>query len=107
MSTAQILIRYSLQKGYTPIVKATSRGHLYANKEVENLVISEQDMEVLDSWDKGTKGSLCMSFHTHSHLSAKRYKGPPRSCKFEVVVLKTRMSLPSYGANLVLLDTMN
>lgn len=60
MSTAQLLLRYSLQKGYTPIVKATSPRHLYANIEAENFVISEKDMALLDSWNQGIDGSLCM-----------------------------------------------
>lgn len=61
MSTAQqLLLRYSLQKGYTPIVKATNPSHLISNTEAENLVILEEDMAVLDSWDMGIAGSLCM-----------------------------------------------
>jgi len=73
ISTAQLLLRYSLQKGYTPIVKATSPKHLYANIEAENFVVSEQDIAILDSWDKDIQGSLCMSFHIHVNLSAKRH----------------------------------
>ncbi|KAH8719306.1 putative aldo-keto reductase [Phaeosphaeriaceae sp. PMI808] len=58
MSTAQLLLRYSLQKGYMPIVKAKNPRYLYANIKVENLVISEKEMAVLDSWDKGIEGAL-------------------------------------------------
>lgn len=60
MSTTQLLLRYSLQKGFTPIVKSTSPKHLYANIEAENMSIPEEDMAVLDSWDEGIEGSLCM-----------------------------------------------
>jgi len=66
MSTAQLLVRYSLQKGYTPVVKATSPEHLSDNIEAEAHAISEEDMRILDSWDRGVKGSLCMWFRIHS-----------------------------------------
>jgi diketogulonate reductase-like aldo/keto reductase len=62
LSPAQLLLVYSLQKGYTPIVRATRLEHLHANLKAENIVILEQDMSVLDSWDKGAKGSICKSF---------------------------------------------
>jgi diketogulonate reductase-like aldo/keto reductase len=68
ISTAQLLLHYSMRKGYTPIVKATSPRHLCANIEVENLVISDKDIAILDSWDKGVKGSLCMPFQIYSNL---------------------------------------
>ncbi|KAJ4295066.1 hypothetical protein N0V90_007074 [Kalmusia sp. IMI 367209] len=58
MSTAQLLLSYSSQKGYAPIVKAANPGHLVANLEAESIMISEKDMAVLDSWDEGIKGSL-------------------------------------------------
>jgi diketogulonate reductase-like aldo/keto reductase len=59
LSTPQLLLVYSLQKGYTPIVRATRLEHLHANLKAESVVILEQDMLILDSWDKGTKGSIC------------------------------------------------
>ncbi len=60
VSTAQLLLRWSLQKGYTPIVKATSQMHLQKNLKANEFVISDDDMEVLDSWDKGVERSLRM-----------------------------------------------
>ncbi|KAF2810739.1 putative aldo-keto reductase [Mytilinidion resinicola] len=59
-STAQVLIRYSLQKAWTPIVKSTSLAHLHANLQVENFTISRDDMKMLDSWDKKMEGSIRM-----------------------------------------------
>lgn len=59
-STAQILIRYSLQKVWTPIVKSTSLAHLHANSQVDDFTISKDDMKLLDSWDKKMEGSICM-----------------------------------------------
>jgi diketogulonate reductase-like aldo/keto reductase len=69
-STVQLLLRYSLQKGYTPVVKATSSSHLYANMEAGNVVILEEDMNVLDCWDKDTDGSLCLFPYTCPEPSA-------------------------------------
>jgi diketogulonate reductase-like aldo/keto reductase len=69
VSTAQLLLLWSLQKGYMPIVKMTSAAHLRANMELDSLVISKQDMAVLDSWDKGSKGSLCMLLSSCFYLS--------------------------------------
>jgi diketogulonate reductase-like aldo/keto reductase len=62
LSPAQLLLVYSLQKGYTPIVRATRLEHLHANLKAETVVIMEQDMSILDTWDKGAKGSICRSF---------------------------------------------
>jgi diketogulonate reductase-like aldo/keto reductase len=59
-STVQILIRYSLQKGWTPVVKSTSPAHLYANLQVDDFTIPRDDMRLLDSWDKGLEGSIRM-----------------------------------------------
>jgi diketogulonate reductase-like aldo/keto reductase len=59
-STAQILIRYSHQKGWTPIVKAISEAHLHDNAQASDFAISQEDMELMDSWDKGLEGAICM-----------------------------------------------
>ena len=95
VSTAQLLLRYSSQKGYTPIVKAMSPRNLYANIEAENLVISEKDMAVLDSWDEGIEGSLCMSFHIHSHLSAERHSSVADESDWDVRAHNVAVSLRS------------
>ncbi|OCK78958.1 putative aldo-keto reductase [Lepidopterella palustris CBS 459.81] len=57
-STAQILIRYSLQKAWTPIVKSTNLAHLRANSQVYDFNISKDDMTLLDSWNKEKAGSI-------------------------------------------------
>jgi diketogulonate reductase-like aldo/keto reductase len=59
-SAAQILIRYSLQKGWTPVVKATGQAHLESNADVDDFTISESDMSLLNSWDKQRSGSIRM-----------------------------------------------
>jgi diketogulonate reductase-like aldo/keto reductase len=57
-STALILLCYSLRKGYTPIVKAENPQHLVSNLEAEKLCITDEDLALMDSWDKGNEGSL-------------------------------------------------
>lgn len=46
---AQILIRWNIQLGVVPIVKATSRQHLQENIDVFDFEISSEDMSRLDS----------------------------------------------------------
>jgi diketogulonate reductase-like aldo/keto reductase len=57
-STASILLCYSLRKGYVPIVKAENPQHLVLNLEAEKLCITEEDLALMDSWNKGNEGSL-------------------------------------------------
>ncbi len=64
VSTAQVLLRYSLQKGYLPVVKATSVDHLQMNIKVDDFLLSDEDMMALDSRDEGLQGALCTLFHT-------------------------------------------
>ncbi|KAJ4985133.1 alcohol dehydrogenase [Stagonosporopsis vannaccii] len=58
VSTAQVLLRYSLQKGYLPVVKATSVDHLQMNIKVDDFLLSDEDMMALDSRDEGLQGAL-------------------------------------------------
>lgn len=57
-----MLVRYSLQKGWTPIVGARDPAHLKANAEAEtdeNFEIEEKDLEEMDGWDRGREGAVC------------------------------------------------
>ncbi|ODV96501.1 hypothetical protein PACTADRAFT_49833 [Pachysolen tannophilus NRRL Y-2460] len=47
VSTAQILIRWSLQKGYVPLPKTKSLERLPSNIDVYNFEISQEDMDIL------------------------------------------------------------
>lgn len=60
VSTAQVLLRYSLQKGYVPVIKATNFNHLLSNKGAECFVLSEEDMSMLDLKHRGIEGSICV-----------------------------------------------
>ncbi|OAL47947.1 Aldo/keto reductase [Pyrenochaeta sp. DS3sAY3a] len=57
-STVVILLCYSLRKGYVPIAKAQNPQHLVSNLEAEKLCITDEDLALMDSWDKGDEGSL-------------------------------------------------
>jgi diketogulonate reductase-like aldo/keto reductase len=68
--TAQVLLRYSLQKGYVPVIKATNLDHLLSNKRAECFVLSEADMLMLDSKHRGIEGAICMCPRHYSVSSA-------------------------------------
>lgn len=50
-SPAQLLIRYSLQKGWVPLPKSERPDRMKANTEVFDFTIEDGDMEVLDRLD--------------------------------------------------------
>ncbi|KAL1932793.1 hypothetical protein VTP01DRAFT_8471 [Rhizomucor pusillus] len=51
-STAQILIRWSLQKKYIPLPKSVHKERIESNAQVFDFEISEEDMKTLDSFDE-------------------------------------------------------
>lgn len=50
---AQLLVRWSLQMGYVPLPKSVRRERIEANKNVEGIEISEEDMKRLEGLDEG------------------------------------------------------
>lgn len=56
-SPAQILIRWALQKGVVVIPKSSRKERIKENAEVFDFTISDQHMEVLDSFDRGLRTS--------------------------------------------------
>lgn len=50
-SPAQLLIRYSLQKGWVPLPKSERPDRMKANTGVFDFAIKDEDMEVLDGLD--------------------------------------------------------
>ncbi|KAF9355973.1 hypothetical protein BGX26_005866 [Mortierella sp. AD094] len=52
-SAAQILIRWSLQKGYIVLPKSAHKERIEQNSEVFDFDLADGDMEVLDSLDEG------------------------------------------------------
>lgn len=50
---AQIIIRWNLQNGVIPIVKASSAKHQQANLDILDFELSEEDCQKIDALDKG------------------------------------------------------
>lgn len=53
VSEAQLLVRWSIQKGYAPLPKSTNRERIICNGNVEGFQIEVNDMSILDSLDEG------------------------------------------------------
>ncbi|KAI9729950.1 MAG: hypothetical protein M1834_006147 [Cirrosporium novae-zelandiae] len=58
VTTAQILIRYSLQKGWVPLPKSEHPERIAENADVFGFEITELDMEKLDALDEGADGAI-------------------------------------------------
>jgi diketogulonate reductase-like aldo/keto reductase len=57
ISTAQVLIRWCLQKVYITIPKSSNRDRIRENAQVFDLNISEIDMATLDAFDENFTSS--------------------------------------------------
>ena len=57
-TTAQILIRYSLQKGWVSLPKSDTPSRIQANADVYGFDLTEEDMKTLDSLDQGEDGAI-------------------------------------------------
>jgi diketogulonate reductase-like aldo/keto reductase len=51
-SPAQVLIRYSLQKGWCPLPKTEKEERIKQNADVFDFTISQEDMTSLDGLDR-------------------------------------------------------
>lgn len=49
---AQVLVRWSLQKGYVPLPKSTKKERIEENADVTKFVIEEEDVSRLDGCDE-------------------------------------------------------
>lgn len=57
-TTAQVLVRYSLQKNWVPLPKSSNPGRIAANADVFDFEISQEDMDVLNGLDQGAAGAI-------------------------------------------------
>lgn len=57
-SPAQVLVRWSLQKGYSPLPKSTFEARIVENADVFGWALSQDEMARLDSLDQGLKGAV-------------------------------------------------
>ncbi|KIJ55022.1 hypothetical protein M422DRAFT_241102 [Sphaerobolus stellatus SS14] len=55
---AQILIRWSLQKGFIPLPKSAQPQRIASNIQVFDFELSEEDMDELDALDRGKEGAV-------------------------------------------------
>ncbi|KZT59077.1 Aldo/keto reductase [Calocera cornea HHB12733] len=55
---AQVLIRWSLQKGYSPLPKSSTPSRVTSNADVYSFALSDTEMDKLDALDKAEKGAV-------------------------------------------------
>ncbi|KZO96045.1 Aldo/keto reductase [Calocera viscosa TUFC12733] len=57
-SWAQVLLRWSLQKGFVPLPKSDKQSRIEANADVFDFVLDEEDMQLLGAMHQGAEGAL-------------------------------------------------
>ncbi|THV02403.1 Aldo/keto reductase [Dendrothele bispora CBS 962.96] len=55
---AQILLRWSLQKGFVPLPKSATAARIYSNAQLYDFELEEEDMTRLDALDRGKDGAI-------------------------------------------------
>ncbi|POY72576.1 hypothetical protein BMF94_4403 [Rhodotorula taiwanensis] len=58
VTVPQILIRWSLQKGFVPLPKSDTPGRIQANADLFDFELDTSDMKELDALDEGKKGAI-------------------------------------------------
>ena len=64
-TTAQVLIRYCLQKGWVPLPKSDNPDRIKANADVYDFEIGADDMATLDGLDQGDQGAIVQAVRNH------------------------------------------
>ena len=54
----QVLIRYSLQKGWVPLPKSDNPERIKANADLYSFNLDDKDMAALDALDQGAAGAI-------------------------------------------------
>lgn len=57
-STAQVLIRYCMQKNWVPLPKSDNPERIVQNADIDGFKLAEEDMSKLDSLDQGASGAI-------------------------------------------------
>jgi len=55
---AQILIRWSLQKGFVPLPKSATPSRIKSNADLYGFELDGEDMARLDALDRGKEGAI-------------------------------------------------
>ncbi|KAJ6594054.1 NADP-dependent oxidoreductase domain-containing protein [Mycena capillaripes] len=55
---AQILLRWSLQKGFVPLPKSATPSRIHSNAQLYDFELSEEEMFSLDALDRGKEGAI-------------------------------------------------
>lgn len=59
-TSAQILLRYCVDKGWVPLPKSDTPSRIEANADVFDFALEKEDIDALDSLDQGERGALVM-----------------------------------------------
>lgn len=57
-TTGNVLIRYSLQKGWVPLPKSDTPSRIQENANVYDFELTKEEMMKLDDLDQGSKGAI-------------------------------------------------
>ncbi|VDC07362.1 unnamed protein product [Peniophora sp. CBMAI 1063] len=55
---AQVLLRWSLQRGFVPLPKSATPERITENIKLYDFVLDEEDMASLDALDQGKEGAV-------------------------------------------------
>lgn len=58
MGPNQVLVRWSLQKGFVPLPKSDTPSRIVSNADVYGFELEKDDMAKLDGLDQGEEGSI-------------------------------------------------
>jgi len=61
----QVLIRWSLQKGFVPLPKSDDPGRIAQNIDLYDFELDSDDMERLDALDEGEEGAIVQAVTNH------------------------------------------
>lgn len=64
--TGQVLVRWSLQRGWVPLPKSDTPSRIEGNKDLYDFELSKEDMEKLDALDQGAKGAIVQAVSNDS-----------------------------------------
>jgi len=55
---AQVLLRWSLQRGFVPVPKSATPSRIHSNAQLYDFALDDDDMKVLDGMDKDAAGAI-------------------------------------------------